>query len=74
MTRVAGSSQNERSGQAKREGRFSRLLRWNALAWVGFAIVLMVLWNKANILDIHQHSDYLTLLRDCTVFFYACHR
>lgn len=64
MTRVAGSSQNDRSGRSNREGRFSRLLRWNALAWVGFAIVLMVLWNKANILDIHQHSDYLTLLRD----------
>ncbi|AFZ33375.1 multi-sensor hybrid histidine kinase (plasmid) [Gloeocapsa sp. PCC 7428] len=64
MTRVAGSSQNDRSGRSNREKRPSRLLRWNALAWVGFAILLMVLWNKANILDIHQHSDYLTLLRD----------
>ena len=63
MTRVDSSSQNDRSGRFNRAGRFSRSLRWNGLAWVGFAIVLMVLWNKANILDIHQHSRYLTLLR-----------
>ncbi|MBE9193158.1 response regulator [Gloeocapsopsis crepidinum LEGE 06123] len=63
MTRVAGSRQNDRSGRSNGAGHFSRLLHWNALAWVGFAIILMVLWNKANILDIHQHSRYLTLLR-----------
>ncbi len=63
MTRVDGSSQNDRLGRSNREKHPSRLLRWNALVWVGFALVLMVLWNKANILDIHQHSRYLTLIR-----------
>jgi PAS domain S-box-containing protein len=36
---------------------------WTALAWVVFAIGLTVLWSRAYILDIHQHSLYLALLR-----------
>jgi PAS domain S-box-containing protein len=63
MTPVADFCQTDRSGHSNRAGRFSRLLYWNTLAWVVFAIVLIVLWNKSYILDIHQHSRYLTLLR-----------
>ncbi|MBD1913260.1 DAHL domain-containing protein [Leptolyngbya sp. FACHB-8] len=63
MTRVDSFNHN-RSRRSKRVGRFSQLLCWNTVIWIGFAIVLMVLWNKANILDIHQHSRYLTLLRE----------
>ncbi len=63
MTRVDSANQNNHSGRLNREGRFSRSLCRYVLVWVGFAIVLMVLWNKVNILDIRQHDRYLTLLR-----------
>lgn len=43
--------------------RVFQRMHWTRFAWVGFAIVLIMLWNKANILDIHEHSSYLTLLR-----------
>lgn len=63
MNSVAESNQNDRPERANRESRLSRSPGWNALAWIGFAIGLTILWSKAYILDIHQHSRYLTLLR-----------
>ncbi|MBE9012608.1 PAS domain S-box protein, partial [Pseudanabaenaceae cyanobacterium LEGE 13415] len=63
MSRFESSSQNDRSEQSNRVGRLLQRIQWNRLALIGFAIVLMMVWNKANILNIHQHSRYLTLLR-----------
>jgi PAS domain S-box-containing protein len=63
MTSVGVSSQSDRSGRLNLKRCVSRLMRWRALLWVGFALLLLLLWNRANILDIDRHSDYLTLLR-----------
>ncbi len=62
MTRVGGSNRNDRSGRSNRGGHFSRLLRWIVLAWVGFAIVLIVLWNNNTVELNTHHSSYSTSL------------
>jgi hypothetical protein len=62
MTRVAATDLNHRAGQSKREAFFSRFVRWNRLALVGWVIFLVVLWHKADAIDINQHSRYLNKL------------
>lgn len=63
MSRVDVPDQNHSSVQSNRIRRFFQRTHWNRAAWIGFAVLLIVLWSQAHTLDIHQHSRYLTLLR-----------
>lgn len=63
MSRVDVPEPNHGSAQSNRVKHFFQRVHWNRFTWVGFAILLMVLWSQAHTLNIQQHSRYLTLLR-----------
>ena len=54
---------HDRPAPSNRARQFFQRVHWQRFVLVGFAILLMVLWSKANTLDIPQHSRYLDLLR-----------